>query len=151
MFETLNVTVYTAPQVAVFFGLALGLAFGALAERTRFCFRHALLGADRRAAMGVWLAALAVALSGSQGAVAAGWIDFGTHRLHAAALPGVAILIGGLLFGAGMVLARGCASRLTVLAGTGNLRAALLLVVFALVAHATLKGFLAPLRTGLGA
>ena len=54
------------------------------------------------------------------------------------------------MFGAGMILTRGCISRLTVLTGTGNLRAALVLVVFAVVAHATLKGVLAPVRTGLG-
>jgi len=47
------------------------------------------------------------------------------------------------------VLARGCSSRLTVLAGTGNLRALVAIVVFALVAHATLKGALAPMRTTL--
>jgi len=50
-----------------------------------------------------------------------------------------------------MVLTRGCVSRLTVLSGTGNLRAIFVLLVFAVTAHATLKGVLAPLRTGLGA
>jgi hypothetical protein len=55
------------------------------------------------------------------------------------------------MFGAGMVLTRGCISRLTVLSGTGNLRAALVVLVFAVTAHATLKGVLAPLRTTLGA
>jgi uncharacterized membrane protein YedE/YeeE len=50
-----------------------------------------------------------------------------------------------------MVLTRGCASRLTVLAGSGNLRAALVLLVFAVTAHAMLRGALAPLRTTLAA
>ncbi len=68
----------------------------------------------------------------------------------AADLPVAAILLGGLLFGAGMVLTRGCASRLTVLAGTGNLRALTVMLVFAIAAHATLKGILAPVRTALG-
>ena len=49
-----------------------------------------------------------------------------------------------------MVLTRGCISRLTVLSATGNLRAAICIVVFAVVAHAALKGVLAPLRIGLG-
>ena len=31
-------------------------------------------------------------------------------------------ILGGLLFGVGMVLARGCSGRLLVLAATGNLR-----------------------------
>jgi uncharacterized membrane protein YedE/YeeE len=67
-----------------------------------------------------------------------------------AELPLAAILLGGVLFGAGMVLTRGCVSRLTVLGATGNLRALSVLVVFAIVAHATLKGVLAPLRVSLG-
>jgi uncharacterized membrane protein YedE/YeeE len=54
------------------------------------------------------------------------------------------------MFGAGMVLTRGCVSRLTVLLGSGNLRALGVLLVFAITAHATLKGVLAPLRTSLG-
>jgi uncharacterized membrane protein YedE/YeeE len=56
---------------------------------------------------------------------------------------------GGLLFGVGTVLARGCITRLTVLTGGGNLRALTGLFVFAVAAHATLQGVLAPLRTGL--
>ena len=153
MFETFGFETLTAPQAAIYFGLALGLAFGALAEVTRFCFRRGLVGpaAERRPALAVWLTALAVAILGTQGAVAAGWISFAEHRFLSPDLPWAAVALGGLLFGAGMVLTRGCASRLTVLAGSGNLRAALVLVVFALTAHATLKGVLAPLRQALGA
>ena len=55
------------------------------------------------------------------------------------------------MFGTGMVLTRGCVSRLMVLSGSGNLRAAMVIVTFAIVAHATLKGVLAPLRQSLGA
>ena len=150
MFETLGFEDTTAREVSVLFGLGLGLAFGALAQLTQFCFRRGLVGTDRRAAMGVWLTALAVAVIGTQAAVAIGWIGFGDHRFMAPGLPVAAIVLGGLAFGAGMVLTRGCVSRLTVLAGGGNLRAVLVLLVFAVTAHATLKGVLAPLRSGLG-
>lgn len=150
MFETLGFETLTAPQAAIWFALALGLAFGALAQLTRFCLRRALVGTDRRQAAGVWLTALAVAVTGTQAAVAQGWIGFAEHRFMATGLPVLAITLGGLMFGAGMVLTRGCISRLTVLAGAGNLRAALVLVVFAISAHATLKGVLAPLRVSLG-
>ena len=150
MYESLGFTALTAPQAAVAFALLLGLVFGALAERTRFCLRRALVGNDRREAAGVWAVALAVAVAGTQVAIAAGWIAFDTHRLMATDLPILAILLGGAVFGAGMVLTRGCASRLTVLAGTGNMRAWLALLVFAVTAHAMLKGVLAPVRTALG-
>jgi uncharacterized membrane protein YedE/YeeE len=49
-----------------------------------------------------------------------------------------------------MVLTRGCVSRLTVLTGTGNTRALIVLIVFAITAHAALKGILAPLRVWAG-
>ncbi|MEP3634294.1 MAG: YeeE/YedE family protein [Shimia thalassica] len=150
MFETFGFENLTAPQVTVFFALAVGVLFGFFAERTQFCFRRALVGEDRRAAAGVWLLALAVAMIGTQLAVFAELISFGDHRFMTSDLPVVAILLGGALFGAGMVLTRGCASRLTVLSGTGNLRALMVLFIFAFVAHATLKGLLSPLRVGLG-
>ena len=150
MFESLGFESLTAPQAAVWFALGLGVVFGALAQVTRFCLRRALVGEDRRQAAGVWLTALAVAVLGTQAAVAQGWIGFGAHRFMAANLPVVAIIVGGLIFGAGMILTRGCVSRMTVLTGSGNLRALLVLIVFALTAHATLKGVLAPLRTTLG-
>lgn len=151
MFETLGFENATPREVSVLLALGLGVLFGLLAERTRFCFRRALVGEDRRAALGVWLAALAVAVLGTQAAVFAGWITFEDHRFMAADLPIAAILLGGLMFGSGMILTRGCVSRLTVLSGSGNLRALTVLLVFAVVAHATLKGVLAPLRTTLGA
>jgi len=152
MFESLGFETLTAPQAALIFGGLIGLAFGILAEITRFCFRRALAGdaTERRPALGVWLAALAAALIGTQAAVAADLISFGDHRFFVSDLPLAAIVLGGLLFGAGMVLTRGCASRLTVLSASGNLRAVFVLIVFAITAHATLKGVLAPVRTTLG-
>ncbi|MCR9107528.1 YeeE/YedE family protein [Marivita sp. XM-24bin2] len=150
MFESLGFENYTAPQVAVGLALILGAAFGLLAERTRFCFRRSLVGEDRKQAMGVWLTALAVAVLGTQAGVLAGLITFDDHRFMAGDLPLLAIFVGGVMFGAGMVLTRGCVSRLTVLSASGNLRAVFVLLVFAITAHATLKGVFAPVRTTLG-
>lgn len=150
MFEELGFETLTAPQVVVFFALAVGAVFGFLAQRTAFCFRRSLVGEDRRAALGVWVTALAAALVGTQAAVYSGLISFDDHRFMNTDLPWLAIVAGGLLFGAGMVLTRGCVSRLTVLTGSGNLRALTVLLIFAITAHATLKGILAPVRTSLG-
>ncbi|WP_292293687.1 YeeE/YedE family protein [Marivita sp.] len=150
MFESLGFETYTAPQVAVGLALILGAAFGLLAERTGFCFRRGLVGDDRKQAMGVWLTALAVAVLGTQAGVLSGLITFDDHRFMVSDLPILAIVLGGLMFGAGMVLTRGCVSRLTVLSASGNLRAVFVLLVFAITAHATLKGVLAPVRTTLG-
>jgi hypothetical protein len=58
-------------------------------------------------------------------------------------------LIGGLMFGAGMIMTRGCASRLLVLSANGNLRALLSGLIFAVTAQAALGGALAPLREAI--
>jgi len=55
------------------------------------------------------------------------------------------------MFGCGMILARGCASRLLVLSATGNLRAIVTGLVLTLVAQASLRGVLAPIRESLAA
>ena len=70
MFEEFGFETLTAPQAVVWFALALGVAFGALAQITRFCLRRSLVGEDRKQAAGVWLTALAVAVLGTQAAVA---------------------------------------------------------------------------------
>ena len=152
LFETFE-TEITPIMASVIFGLLLGAVFGAAAQISRFCLRRGVVGtgADRMSALGVWLTALLVAVIGTQAAVGLGYVDFSDHRFAAAELPLMAILLGGVLFGAGMVLTRGCVSRLTVLGATGNLRAVFVLVVFAIVAHATLKGVLAPVRVSVGA
>jgi uncharacterized membrane protein YedE/YeeE len=151
MYASLGFETLTAPQAAVWLGALLGLAFGAAAAVSRFCLRRGLVaGPERRAALAVWAVGLAVAVLGTQAAVAAGLVDFGAHRFHAADLPVLAVLLGGALFGAGMVLTRGCPSRLLVLGAGGNLRALAVILVFALVAHATLKGVFAPARVALG-
>ncbi len=152
MFESFGFETLTAPQAVLWFGLALGLAFGALAEITKLCLRRAVAGeaAERGPALGVWLAALAAALIGTQAIVATGLVSFDAHRFFAADLPVLAIVLGGLMFGIGMVLTRGCVSRLTVLTASGNLRALFVLLVFAITAHATLVGVLAPARVALG-
>lgn len=142
---------FTPLQASVVLGLALGAVYGVLAQRSRFCLRRSVVGewGECLPALGVWAMALAVALAGTRGAAAAGLISFDAHRFLAPDLPVVAVLVGGALFGAGMVLSGGCASRLAVLTGSGNLRSALVLVVFAVVAYAMMKGVLAPLRSAL--
>ena len=55
-------------------------------------------------------------------------------------------LLGGLLFGVGMVLTGGCGTRMLVLAAGGNLRSVVVFFVFGFVAYATIRGILAPTR-----
>lgn len=141
-----------ARSLQLLFGLGLGLIFGIAAQISRFCLRRAVAGdmAERGSAAAVWAAAFASAIVGFQIARMTGYVDVSDHRLLSSELPLAALVLGGLAFGVGMVLTRGCVSRLTVLGATGNLRAVTVLLVFAITAHAMLKGVLAPIRTGLG-
>ncbi len=129
--------------------LCIGLVFGFMAQRSRFCLRSAVIEFARRQPGGkltVWLFAFATAVGATQLLAWAAWFDASTARQISArgSLSGAAI--GGLLFGIGMILARGCSSRLLVLAAQGNLRSLLSGLVFAVTAQAALTGALAPLR-----
>ena len=152
MFETLGFEETTPLAASVMLGLLLGCVYGAMAQRSAFCLRRSLVGRwrDCLPALGAWAMALAAAIAGTRLAVAAGLVSFEAHRFLAPDVPVVSVIVGGALFGTGMVLAGGCVSRLTVLTGSGNLRALLVLIVFAVTAHAAMKGVLAPLREALG-
>lgn len=141
-----------ARSLHLILGALIGLLFGAAAQISRFCLRRAVAGdeAERGTAGAVWITALATAVVGFQVAQSLGFLAVEDHRFLSNDVPVLAIGLGGLAFGAGMVLTRGCVSRLTVLSATGNLRAAFVLIMFAIVAHATLKGVLAPVRVWLG-
>lgn len=133
-------------------GLALGIFFGFVAERSRFCLRAAVIDFGHGvfgARLAVWLLAFSAAVLLTQAAIAAGLIGTGGIRQLSSRISLSGALIGGGLFGAGMVLARGCASRLLVLSATGNLRALLSGLVFAVTAQAALRGLLSPLRDRL--
>lgn len=141
-----------ARTLQVIFGLAIGVIFGIAAQFSRFCLRRAIAGQskDRGPAGAVWIVALASAIVSFLVASSWGYVDLDGHRYLDPELPFLAIILGGLAFGAGMILTRGCVSRLTVLSATGNMRAVIVLLIFAVVAHATLKGVFAPLRVALG-
>lgn len=145
MFEDLGLENWTPVEASLALGAIIGVLFGALAQRSRFCLRRGLAGESaqtRASALATWLTALAVATLGMALAASAGLIDLSETRFAAETIALGPLVAGGLMFGIGMVLTRGCASRLTVLAASGNMRAAACMLVFAIAAHATLKGAL---------
>lgn len=130
-------------------GISVGFLFGAFAQQSRFCLRSAVTEFRRRepgTKLAVWLFAFSVALASVQAAIMAGWLDVSQSRMIAATGSMSGAAIGGVLFGIGMICARGCATRLLVLSATGNLRALLAGLVFAVAAQSAYVGLLAPLR-----
>ena len=133
-------------------GAAIGLAFGFLAQRSRFCLRSAVIEFSRNLTGGkltVWLFAFASAVAATQLLALLGAFDASQARQIATrgSLSGAAI--GGALFGMGMILARGCSSRLLVLAAQGNLRSLLSGLIFAVTAQSALTGALSPVRAAI--
>ena len=139
----------TLTLIVVWGALVLGLALGAVGQATRFCVRGAIAdwiafgGAGRLVA---WLLAVAVGAICVQVLAGGGWLDAGRTLYWSERFPWPSYLVGGLLFGYGMVLAGGCPQRCLVKAGQGNLKAAATLVVVAIAALMTLRGAFAPLR-----
>jgi uncharacterized membrane protein YedE/YeeE len=128
---------------------ALGVAFGAIAQRTHFCTMGAVadivnLGDWTR--MRMWVLAIGVAMFGFNAMVAAGWIQAADSIYAAPALLWLSNIVGGLLFGIGMVLASGCGSKTLVRVGGGSLKSLLVLFVLAVAAYATMRGVVAVAR-----
>jgi uncharacterized protein len=127
----------------------LSALFGALAQRTHFCTMGAIadvvnMGDWTR--MRMWVLAIAVAVIGFNGMVGLGWIE-ARHSIYASPqLLWLSSLLGGLLFGFGMVLASGCGSKSLVRLGGGNLKALVVLIVLGVAAFATLRGLTAVWR-----
>ncbi|AAV96358.1 YeeE/YedE family protein [Ruegeria pomeroyi] len=142
-----------APTAALF-GLITGITFGVAAQRSRFCLRAATVEFARgrmEDKVAVWLLTFSTALVWVQAAQLMGLMNGADARMMAVPGSWSGAIIGGLMFGAGMVLARGCSGRLLVLAATGNLRSVVSGLIFAVVAQMSLSGLLSPLRDKLAA
>ncbi len=130
-------------------GLLIGMAFGGFAQVSKFCLRSAVIEFSQGtlgSKVAIWLLTFSAAVATSQALIAFGLLDVSEARQLAARGSLSGSIIGGLMFGAGMILARGCASRLLVLSATGNLRALVSGLVLTVVAQASLRGVLSPAR-----
>ncbi len=130
-------------------GVLIGGLFGALAQRSRFCLRAATIEFGRGAFGGkvtIWILAFSAAVAATQGAIYLDILDVSEARQLSTQGSLSGALIGGLMFGIGMILARGCASRLLVLSATGNMRALVSGLILTVMAQASLRGALSPAR-----
>ena len=136
------------------FGLITGIVFGIAAQRSRFCLRAATVEFARGSMndkVAVWLLTFSTAVVWVQGAELLGLMRAADARMMAVPGSWSGAIIGGLIFGVGMVLARGCSGRLLVLAATGNLRSVVSGLIFAVVAQMSLSGILSGWRDHLAA
>jgi hypothetical protein len=141
------------PRTVLLIGaLVVGAGFGVIARLSAFCFRSAVLELlARRIGFQVraWAVAVATAIAATQIMVWTGIVDVSGSIYLSTSLMWLTLIVGGVLFGIGMILARGCGARHMVLLASGNLRSAVVLSVLGIVAYMTLRGILAIPRTAL--
>lgn len=139
-------------MTVVLMGALVGLAFGYALQRGRFCvntaFRDVFVLRNSRL-LRAWALAVIVQLIGVQIVLALGWFSPDVPPLW-----WPANIVGGLLFGMGMVLAGGCASGTCYRVGEGMLGSFVALLGFGLMTVFVDQGALHPLqevlRTPLG-
>lgn len=129
-------------------GFIIGILFGAISQRSNFCIMGSVadavsFGSFTRARS--WILAVAVAMIGAQTLHYFEFIDLSSSIYLNPSLNWAGMILGGLIFGFGMVLASGCPGRNLVLAGGGNIKAFVVLIFIGLFGYMTLRGL-----TGLG-
>ncbi len=134
---------------AVITGLFIGLIFGFVLQRGRFCMNSAIRDAillNDNVLLKTVFVALLVELVGFSIMDMTGAISINPKPLWWGAN-----MIGSFIFGIGMVLAGGCASGITYRFGEGMIGAVTAVIGLAMGGYFTAAGFLTPFKTNLQA
>ena len=142
-----ELTVLTQQVLGIFF--LISLVLGAISQRTHFCTMGAVsdvvnMGDWTRARQ--WMLAVGVAMVGFAALSHTGQIDASKTLYAGSRFLWLSAIVGGLMFGYGMVMASGCGNKALVRIGGGNLKSLVVFVVMGISAFATLKGITAVVR-----
>ena len=135
-------TLIGVPVLAGSFVLALIL--GAIGNKTHFCTLGGVsdwVNMNDKGRLGAWFLAIAVAALGVAGLELMGLISLETTLppYRSSNFSWLRYILGGLLFGIGMPLASGCASKTLIRIGGGNLKSLVVFVVIGLCAYLMTK------------
>jgi uncharacterized membrane protein YedE/YeeE len=128
---------------------AIALLAGVLVHRGHFCTMGAIsdwVVMRDATRLRQWALALAVATAGFGLMAWLGWISPLSTIYASSQLAWLSALLGGAVFGIGMVLASGCSSKSLVRLATGNLKSLVVLGVMAVSALAAMRGLTAVWR-----
>jgi len=134
------------------FGLALGMLFGYVVYQTNYCAMGSIsdiVNFEDYRRFRSWLLGAAVALLGAWGVQYLDAVDLSQSLYLTTNFNWLANVVGGLLFGIGMVFSGGCVSKNLVRAGAGDLRSLLVLVVIGVFAYMTIGGIFGLLRVNI--
>jgi len=141
MFDIENYEIFELVNISAFI---LGLLFGAIAQKNQFCFSgsikdYILTNSTKRAASVVM--AIIIAIISTYFVVQFNEIDVSESIYLNENVNYFAIIVGGVLFGIGMMIADGCSSRHLVKFAQGDAYSLVTLVFIAIFAFATTRGF----------
>lgn len=147
-----DIDIAAVQRTVVWGSFALGLIMGAIMNRTNFCTMGAvadIVNMGDWTRMRMWACAIGVAIIGMQLLAAVGLVDPARTLYTGPAFTWLSYLIGGFLFGFGMVLASGCGSKTLVRIGGGSLKSLVVFVMLGLGAYITMRGLTGIWRVAL--
>ena len=142
----------TQTDTVLALGFAMAIGLGWVIQRSHFCTMGAIsdwlfMRDDTR--LRQWALALVVGMLGFAGLSSLGWLSPLQTIYAVPRFPWLSYLLGGAVFGVGMVLASGCPTKNLVRLGGGSLKALVVLLVMGMTALATLRGAPGLLRVRL--
>ena len=128
---------------------ALAFVFGAVGNKTDFCTMGAVsdwvnMGNFNR--MRMWLLAIAIAVLGANALQLAGVVNLSKSIYQTPNFTWLSYIVGGFLFGVGMTLGSGCASKTLIRVGAGNLKSVIVFMFLGVAAYMTLRGLFGAFR-----
>ncbi len=130
-------------------GLLVGGLMGAIVQRSKFCIAaacHSVVTIKDLSQSRAYAMALIVAILGTQILYKTGEVDITRCIYIASPVTWLSYIVGGFIFGVGIVYAGGCASRILVRSAEGNLGGLVSVLAFIFSSGATLWGILAKVR-----
>ena len=130
-------------QIVNIFAVFIGLVYGLVAQKTQFCFsgsiKDYILSKSTRRSASV-ITAMITAILSSQLLSTVYAINFDQTIYLQADINYITIILGGALFGIGMMLADGCSSRHLVKFSQGDLHSLVTILFISVFAYMTSKG-----------
>lgn len=133
-------------EIVNILGFIIGIALGAIAQKKQFCFSgsikdYILTKSTMRGSSVIM--AMIIAIVSTYVLASFYELDLTESNYYKENINYFAIILGGALFGVGMMLSDGCSNRHLIKFAQGDINSLVVLIFLAIFAYATAKGLLA--------